>query len=110
VADPSPGIRLTSSTQAALQRIATAPATSEQRRIDRAAQAVLDVILSKRSSDPLDSLCKLVAAAAIRVAVDQVMPPQRALYYQVRQEMLAVASKLQAAAATPTTSTQAAAE
>jgi len=30
MADPSPGIRLTSSTQAALQRIATAPATSEQ--------------------------------------------------------------------------------
>lgn len=70
MADLFPGIRLTSSTQAALQRIATAPATSEQG-LSGAADAVWEAFndVAERVGvfeDYGDAL-----AAAIRTAAEQ---------------------------------------
>jgi len=70
MADPSPGVQLTSTTQAALQRIAAAPVTSEQG-LSGAADAVWEAFndVSERVGvfeDYGDAL-----AAAIRTAAEQ---------------------------------------
>lgn len=73
MADPSPGVQLTSSTQAALQRIATAPATSEQG-LSGVAQAVFWEFNRAASGKPDDWHYLPAIAAAIRTAAEQAIP------------------------------------
>ncbi len=70
MADPSPAVQLTSSTPAALQRIATAPATSEQG-LSGAAQAVFWEFNRAASGKPYDWHYLPAIAAAIRTASEQ---------------------------------------
>ena len=71
--DIAPAIQLTNSTQAALQRIATAPATSEQG-LSQAALEVFWQFNHAASGRPDDWHYLPAIAAAIRTAAEQAIP------------------------------------
>jgi hypothetical protein len=70
-----------------------------------AAQAVLDEVLYKMCAGECESYAQMIAAAALRAAVDQVVPAQMNCGLpEIRAEFLAIFAELDGTTTTPTKS------
>jgi len=72
------------------------------KQLSPAAQAVLDEVLYKMCAGESESYAQMIAAAVLRAAADQVVPPDPCGYdccitqcEQIRAEFLAIANELE---------------